>query len=216
MNPCLFLLFSLLLLLVTKTASQLGGDYRNGVTNKCLHKERLDLLLFKASLHDPNDTLSTWRSDEHDCCNWKGVTCNNQTCHVIGLDISGSSLGGEINNSLLNLTYLNHLDLSRNSFHGIIPSFIGSMTRLRYLNLSYNSFHRTIPLEFGNLTNLQWLYLGSVGSYRVDNLEWLSHLSHLEELQMDEISLAKQNHWVDVTLSLRKLSLLSLKGCELS
>ncbi|XP_023739915.1 serine/threonine-protein kinase BRI1-like 1 [Lactuca sativa] len=94
MNPCLFLLFSLLLLLVTKTASQLGGDYRNGVTNKCLHKERLDLLLFKASLHDPNDTLSTWRSDEHDCCNWKGVTCNNQTCHVIGLDISGSSLGG--------------------------------------------------------------------------------------------------------------------------
>ncbi|CAI9285995.1 unnamed protein product [Lactuca saligna] len=143
--------------------------------------------------------------------------CNNQTCHVIGLDIFGSStLGGEISHSLLNLTYLNHLDLSRNSFHGTIPSFIGSMTRLRYLNLSYNSFYGTIPPEFGNLTNLQLLYLGSIGSYRVDNLEWLSYLSHLKELQMDGISLAKQNHWVDVILSLRKLSLLSLKGCELS
>ncbi|CAH1452708.1 unnamed protein product [Lactuca virosa] len=33
---------------------------------------------------------------------------------------------------------------------------------------------------------------------------------------MDGISLAKQNHWVEVILSLRKLSSLSLRGCELS
>ncbi|XP_023742070.1 receptor-like protein EIX2 [Lactuca sativa] len=85
-----------------------------------------------------------------------------------------------------------------------------------YLDLSYNSIYGIIPPVFGNLTNLKVLFLEYVGRCGVENLEWLSHLSHLEELRMDGISLAKQNHWVDVMLSLRKLSYLSLDGCELS
>ncbi|KAL4591604.1 hypothetical protein LXL04_004573 [Taraxacum kok-saghyz] len=219
MNHCIFIVFSLhLLLLVTTTTSQLtavveGGDDTQGVTNKCFDKER-HALLFKAPIQDPFDSFSTWRDDEHDCC--------------------------EISHSLLNLTYLNHLDLSGNSFYGNIPTFIGSLTklsflnlgnnnlngtihksigsmvRLRYLSLSYNSLHGTIPLEFGNLSNLQNLSLSYMGRCRVENIEWLSHLSHLEELRMDGISLAKANHWVDVILSLQKLLDLSLLGCELS
>ncbi|CAH1452537.1 unnamed protein product [Lactuca virosa] len=224
MNPCLFLFFSLLLLLiVTTTASQLvatgkgGGDANaNGVVNKCLNKERLALLLFKAPLQDPDGSLSTWTADERDCCEWSGVTCNNQTGRVTELDLQYCNLGGEISNSLLNLSYLNHLDLSQNSFHGNLPTIIGSMTRLSYLNLEFNNLYGTIPPEVGNLTNLQYLFLDSVGRCSVDNLEWLSHLSHLQSLRMDGISLAKQNHWVDVILSLRKLSFLSLDGCELS
>ncbi|CAI9290206.1 unnamed protein product [Lactuca saligna] len=245
MNPCVFIIFSLLLLcLETITSNQLvaaGGGDDNDVRNKCSDKERRALLDFKARLQDPDETPSTWRSEEEeDCCNWSGVTCNNQTGRVIELNISSGGLEGEISNSLLNLSYLTHLDLFSNSFHGIIPTFIGSMTRLRYLHLGWNHLNGTIPrsigslrklrhldlsdnshcgiipLEFGNLTNLQVLNLGSLGKSRVWNLEWLSHLSHLEALEMDGISLAKQNYWIDVILRLRKLISLSLDRCEVS
>ncbi|XP_023756881.2 receptor-like protein EIX1 [Lactuca sativa] len=213
MNPCVFIVPPLLLLLLmTTTTSKLGGDDMM----QCLDNERDALLLFKAPLQDPNGHLSTWRFDQLDCCKWSGVTCNNQTGHVTWLHIDSYGLVGEISHSLLNLTYLNHLDLSRNSFHGTIPTFIGSLRELIFLDLSYNSLYGTIPPEFGNLTNLQRLYLGSKGGFRVENLEWLFQLNHLEELDMDGISLAKQNHWVDVILSLRKLSSVSLDGCELS
>ncbi|CAH1452707.1 unnamed protein product [Lactuca virosa] len=245
MNTCVFIIFSLLLLcLESITSNQLvaaGGGDDNGVRNKCSDKERRALFDFKARLQDPDETLSTWRSEEkEDCCNWSGVTCNNQTGRVIVLNISSGGLEGEISNSLLNLSYLTHLDLFSNSFHGIIPTFIGFMTRLRYLHLGSNHLNGTIPmsigslrklrhldlsdnshcgiipLEFGNLTNLQVLNRGSLGKSIVWNLEWLSHLSHLEALEMDGISLAKKNYWIDVILRLQKLISLSLDGCEVS
>ncbi|KAJ9553371.1 hypothetical protein OSB04_017416 [Centaurea solstitialis] len=64
-----------------------------------------------------------------------------------------ASLGGEINPSLVNLSYLNHLDLSFNSFHGTIPRSIGFLTQLRHLRLSHNWLHEIIPPETG-VTNL--------------------------------------------------------------
>ncbi|CAI9290003.1 unnamed protein product [Lactuca saligna] len=224
----------------TVNRSQLVAAGGNDMKKKCLDNERDALLLFKASFQDPYDYLSTWRADEHDCCKWSGVTCSNQTGHVTGLDINVYWLEGEISHSLLNLTYLNHLGLYGNAFYGTIPTFIGSLTRLRYLNLglnhfngtiprsigsltelsylslSYNSLYGTIPPEFGNLTNLQELHLDSVGRCRVEKVEWLSHLSQLEVLVMDGVSLSKANHWVDVISSLPKLSWLSLQRCELS
>ncbi|XP_052620616.1 receptor-like protein EIX2, partial [Lactuca sativa] len=230
-----------------------------------LDKERDALLQFKANLQDPYGSLSTWRPEDDDCCQWIGVTCDNQTGHhVTVLNLYDAGLVGEISHSLANLSYLSYLDLSSNSFHGTIPTFIGSLTELTDLHLSHNSFHGTIPTfigslteltdlrlshnsfhgtiprsigsltelrfldlsnnslygtippEFGNLTNLQYLSLRYVGRCSVEHMEWLSHLSHLKVLRMDGISLAKQNHWVDVILSLRNLSYLSLDGCELS
>ncbi|KAL7597474.1 hypothetical protein Lser_V15G29313 [Lactuca serriola] len=268
MHPCVFLIFSLLLLcLETTAANQLaavGGGDDNGSVKKCIEKEKDGLLHFKSLLQDPSDRLSTWTAEQDNCCEWSGVTCNNQTGHVTELEIVSCGLVGEISHSLVNLTYLNLLDLSSNSFHGTIPTIIssltqlryldlggnnlngtiprsigsltqlrnlslssnslygtiprsiGSLTELKYLDLSSNSLYGAIPPEFGNLTNLQYLYLSYVGMCRLENLEWLSPLSHLEGLAMDGISLAKTNHWVDVFLSLPKLSLLSLSGCELS
>ncbi|GKF02562.1 leucine-rich repeat-containing protein [Tanacetum coccineum] len=224
--------------------------------HKCIEKDRQALLDFKAPLHDPYDMLSTWRPEDDDCCQWFGVTCNNQTGHVTKLKLDGfaynGSLEGEITLSLLNLTYLSDLELYANFFHGTFPKFIcsmtqltflslsenyfsgviprsiGSLTKLTYLNLagnnfsgaipksigsltkltdlylnynkfsgtipmsigylsnltyldlSYNSFYGTIPREFGNLTNLEYLYLYSLGSCRVENLDWLSSLSSLK------------------------------------
>ncbi|GKF71628.1 leucine-rich repeat-containing protein, partial [Tanacetum coccineum] len=186
----------------------------------CIDKERQALLDFKATIQDPNNQLFTWRPEEEDdCCLWSGVECIDQTGHVTHLSLIGLGLGGEISLSLLNLTYLNDLDLLDNSFHGTISKFIfsmthltslrlsknkftgtipksiGNMTQLTYLDLSDNSFYGTIPREFGNLTNLKYLHLDYLGSCRVENLDWLSSLSSLEELEMDGTSLAKANNW---------------------
>ncbi|XP_052627623.1 receptor-like protein 33 [Lactuca sativa] len=111
---------------------------------------------------------------------------------------------------------LNNLALSFNSFNGTIPTFIGSLSQLTYLDLSENSLYGTIPPELGNLTNLQELHLDYVGRCIVEKVEWLSHLSQLEVLVIDGVSLSKANHWVDVISNLPKLSWLSLQGCELS
>ncbi|XP_023742161.1 receptor-like protein EIX2 [Lactuca sativa] len=132
------------------------------------------------------------------------------------LDLGHNNLNGTIPNFIGSLTLLRFLDLRYNNLNGAIPKSIGSLTQLRHLDLSHNSLYGTIPPQFGNLTNLQELFLALVGRCRVENIEWLSHLSHLEVLEMDEISLAKANHWVNVISSLRKLSYIRLEGCELS
>ncbi|CAI9290214.1 unnamed protein product [Lactuca saligna] len=180
MHPCVFIVFSLFLLcLQNTTANQLvtlrgGGDANGVIRNKCLDKERDALLQFKANLHDPDGSLSTWRPEEDDCCAWEGVWCDSQTGHhVTDLYLSDAGLVG-------------------------------------------NSFYGTIPPEFGNLTKLQRLSLQDVGRCRVENPQWLSSLSHLKELEVDGISLAKANQWLNVILNLPKLSDLSLDGCELS
>ncbi|GJR76524.1 leucine-rich repeat-containing protein [Tanacetum coccineum] len=264
----LFILSLVLLWFNTTTATSHGHQLvaAGQAVHKCVDKERQALLEFKAHLQDPDDLLSTWgpEEEEDDCCQWNGVTCNNQTGHVTELEFYLYGLGGEISHSLLNLSYLNHLDLSHNFFHGTIPMFIcsmthltyldlsmndftgtilesignmtqltelylyrnnfsgtisrsvGSLTKLEYLYLSHNSFYGTIPTEFGNLTNLEFLYINSLGRCTVENLDWLSSLSYLEEIYMDGTSLAKVNNWVNVIIGLQNLKVLSLGGCDLS
>ncbi|XP_076884887.1 receptor-like protein EIX2 [Bidens hawaiensis] len=208
--PLVFSLF-LLSLKITSASTPLGHRLQ------CIDKERHALLHFKENVHqDPYGRLSTWTREQeatNDCCNWEGVTCNNQTGHVTTLYLHYAQLQGKISPSLLNLSYLNHLDLSLNDFHGTIPMSIASLTKLRYLGLSFNSFHGTIPPEIGNITNLQHL---SLGGCTIENLDWLSRLSHLEVLDMSGTSLAKASNWVNVIQSLQKLSDLYLTECDLS
>nr|GEW46624.1 hypothetical protein [Tanacetum cinerariifolium] len=132
------------------------------------------------------------------------------------LRLDGNNFNGTIPISIGSLTSLTYLVLSENEFSGTIPMSIGSLTKLTSLHLSDNSFYGTIPREFGNLTNLEYLDLDSLGSCRVENLDWLSSLSSLEELYMDGTSLAKANNWVNVIIGLQNLSTLSLDGCDLS
>ncbi|KAK1435283.1 hypothetical protein QVD17_01044 [Tagetes erecta] len=269
---CSLLVLASIMKTTTATSSrhqardEAAGDF------KCIEQERQALLHFKSYIRqDSKGYLSTWTQHEKrveeatsECCEWSGVTCNNQTGHVTTLDLFEGFLEGKISPSLVNLTYLTHLDLSWNHFHGPIPMFIGSMTQLRhlglkgnyfngtipmfngsmthlryldlseneltgnipmfigsitqlrYLSLSFNYFNGTIPMELGNLTKLQELYLYSLSNCTIENLDWLSHLSHLESLNMNEISLAKANNWVNVIQSLKKLSDLSFSGCDLS
>ncbi|KAI7992186.1 Receptor-like protein 9DC3 [Camellia lanceoleosa] len=82
--------------------------------------------------------IDNWKEGT-DCCAWDGVTCDNTTSHVIGLDLVCNCLYGTIhpNSSLFNLVHLQHLDLSLNNFNHsqILPSF-GRFTDLTHLYLS--------------------------------------------------------------------------------
>lgn len=197
----------------------------NGIlAGPCKEGEKQALLTFKQHLKDPANRLSSWVGEEDsNCCNWTGVVCDNLTGHVLELHLgnsnsllnSNSSLGGKVSRSLLSLKHLNYLDLSNNDFQGIqIPNFFGSLISLRYLNLSKAGFEGIIPHQLGNLTSLRYLCLGDY-NLKVDNLQWVSGLSHLEHLDMSSADLSKASDWLQVTNVLPSLKELHLFGCGL-
>nr|GEY33295.1 hypothetical protein [Tanacetum cinerariifolium] len=132
------------------------------------------------------------------------------------LSLEGNQFVGTIPMSIGYLKILTDLSLSGNNFSGIIPRSISSLTKLKTLFLSENSFHGTIPPEFGNLTNLESLLLNHLKSCTIENLDWLSSLSSLSELNMDGTSLAKADNWVNVIIGLENLEWLKLSRCDLS
>nr|XP_011463260.1 PREDICTED: receptor-like protein 12 [Fragaria vesca subsp. vesca] len=202
---------------------------------KCIDEERRVLLTFKHHLTDPSGRLSSWSSG--DCCQWNGLSCNNQTGHIVKMDLRNpypyslndyewdfmdyqqSCLSGKINPSLLSLKHLYYLDLSWNDFRGIhIPNFLGKLTSLRYLNLSYASFSGEIPHFLGNLSNLNYLDLdNSRLSESIDvtlaskNLNWLSHLSSIKYLNLGRVNIGGVGvswlHYVNMLPSLLELHL---------
>ncbi|KAL5727020.1 lysine--tRNA ligase [Ranunculus cassubicifolius] len=154
----------------------------------CQENEKLALLDFKKGAIDMTNRLSSWVGD--DCCNWKGVKCDNMTGHVVELDLRNpfpidedrlldpstdlhdllyeqSCLTVvEVNPSLVELKHLSYLDLSWNNFSGIqIPNFFGSFPQLKYLNLSYACFGGLVPHHLGNLSSLRSIDLSNPSGY---------------------------------------------------
>nr|AMM42923.1 LRR-RLK [Vernicia montana] len=233
----LFLLFFYLFPLLVSTASDFSA------VSGCIEIERKALVQFKQGLQDPSGRLSSWFGE--DCCQWNGVSCSTQTGNVIRLDLrntynltypeyimSGSEveaynrscLSGEINPSLLQLKYLQHLDLSINNFQGIqIPDFIGSLGELKYLNLSRASFAGMIPPNLGNLSNLQYLDLFPYSYTNIDpkgiwvsDSNWLSGLSSLKYLNLGNVNLSLvSTTWLQALNNLPSLVELHLQGCDL-
>lgn len=111
----------------TKLCFCLGEELPSSV--KCVDKEREALLTFKQDLVNASHRLSSWIG--HDCCRWKGISCNNRIDHVTKVDLRNtysidaqvwdelaydqSFVGGKLNPSLLDLKYLDYLDLSLNN-----------------------------------------------------------------------------------------------------
>ncbi|XP_031255242.1 receptor-like protein 9DC3 [Pistacia vera] len=101
-----------------------------------------------------------------DCCFWKGVTCDNVTGNVIGLDLSSSSLTGTIhdNNTLFQLSHLQWLNLNHNIFYDPpISSVFGLLRDLTHLNLSTSGFSGLVPSEISHLSKLVSVDLGFNG-----------------------------------------------------
>ena len=81
-------IFLLLSLLIFKLGSCTENQSQtNNVTVKCIQSEREALFSFKAGVIDiPAGKLSSWVGE--DCCQWKGVECDNESGHVTKLNLS--------------------------------------------------------------------------------------------------------------------------------
>ncbi|KAH7690676.1 Non-specific serine/threonine protein kinase protein [Dioscorea alata] len=199
----------------------------------CKEGERKALLNFKEGLKDPGGRLSSWI--DQDCCSWRGVQCDDQTGHVVQLDLGNKiplhnmfqygqrfePLEGEINPALVGLKHLQYLDLSMNFFGGIqIPAFLGSFQKLRYLDLSCAGFSGVVPHQLGNLSSLQYLDLSNVFYLPCNHLQlarshWLSNLSSLQYLNLNFVDLSKASDWLESLNTLPLISEINLSNCTL-
>ncbi|KAK4562927.1 hypothetical protein RGQ29_005418 [Quercus rubra] len=140
----------------------------------CHENERSALLQFKesfiinksVSFYDPiaNHRVESWtlEGEKSDCCSWGGVDCDEDTGHVIGLDLTNSCLYGSINSNstLFRLVHLQSLNLAYNNFnYSQIPPEVGNLMKLTYLNLSSSMFSGQIPFEISKLSQLSSLDL---------------------------------------------------------
>ncbi|GAY64469.1 hypothetical protein CUMW_233840 [Citrus unshiu] len=200
----------------------------------CHHHERFALLNFKQSLvinqtasSDPSayPKVASWKLDEkdRDCCSWDGVKCNEDTGHVVELDLASSCLYGSINStsSLFQLVHLQRLSLFDNNVNfSEIPSEILNFSRLTHLNLSLSYFSGQIPAELLELSNLEVLDL-SFNNFdnfflklQKPGLATLAeNLTNLEVLNLINVNISST---VPHTLAnLSSLRILSLNGCGL-
>ncbi|GFY82395.1 hypothetical protein Acr_02g0006350 [Actinidia rufa] len=199
------------------------------VHSQCLNDQKSLLLQLKNSLIF-NSAISVklvnW-TEATDCCDWKGVNCD-QEGHAIGLDLNSEGITGGINqSSLFSLPFLENLNLANNSFiFAQIPPSFGNLTSLRYLNLSMAGFSGQIPIELSLLTRLAVLDLSSLQfpgtpSLKLENPNLLTlfrNLNKLTELHLDGVNIsAKGSEWCQaISSSLPKLRVLSLSKCYLS
>ncbi len=108
---------------------------------------------------------------------WQGVTVDDHTGRVVGLDLKTNNCKGELPLEFGDLTALEELDLSSNEISDV--SSLSNLTGLRSLDLGSNSISDISPLA--NLTNLR--RLGLVAN-EVTDISTLSTLNQLEWLNL--------------------------------
>ncbi|KAL7521280.1 LOW QUALITY PROTEIN: hypothetical protein ACHAWX_005950 [Stephanocyclus meneghinianus] len=88
-----------------------------------------------------------------DECGWYGLTCDGKG-KVIGMELGGNNLVGEIPPEIGGLQYLKRLVLDDNCIYGTLPPELGKMTSLQELNLTLNTLSGYLPDDFYNLSSL--------------------------------------------------------------
>ncbi|CAL9167905.1 unnamed protein product, partial [Musa hybrid cultivar] len=201
----------------------------------CIESERRALLEIRSDIYDSGERFSTWIGE--DCCRWRGVACDDNTSHVIKLDLhypysytddwdDGVNIcyllyemgASKVNPALRDLKHLKYPDLSMNNFFGShIPHMIASLVHLEYLNLSNAMFHGLIPPQLGNLSKLHFLDLGGCGhiNVRADDLDWLSRIPSLKHVDMSSVNLSKATNWLHQVNSIPSLEVLRLERASL-
>ncbi|KAF8044178.1 hypothetical protein BT93_A2225 [Corymbia citriodora subsp. variegata] len=114
----------------------------------CNYNDLTALNSFRKCVDSPVDGWGAIPDSE--CCSWAGVKCDNSTAtlrRVIGLDLGGRGLTGEICESLADLDQLITLNLSHNYLHGLLPDKLFRMQNLEVLDLSGNEFVGSFPLH---------------------------------------------------------------------
>ena len=114
---------------------------------------------------------------------WHGVTVDEESGRVTGLELADNGLVGAIPSALGDLRGLRTLNLGRNDLSGPIPSALGDLTRLEVLELYLNSMTGPIPDALQRLSNLNRLELSGndlTGPVPV----WLGNQSALRALYL--------------------------------
>ncbi|XP_047167339.1 receptor-like protein 6, partial [Vigna umbellata] len=140
----------------------------------------------------------SWKNGT-DCCLWDGVSCDTNSGHVIGLDLSRSCFHGPFysNNTLFKLTHLQKLNLALNNFSSSpMPSGFGHLLALTHLNLSNAAFSGVIPSKISHLSKLVSLDLSlslSESRMRVEPAfleKLIVNATHLRELTLDGLDMS--------------------------
>lgn len=193
--------------------------------------QKLALFQFKLSLAI-NPSASTYDCDiqgtpsrpktmnwsmDFDCCTWDGVTCDQMTGDVIGLDLSCSQLVGAIlpNSTLFQLSQLNSLNLAFNDFSlsNNFPREFGFFaTGLKHLDLSHTGFVGSVPSGISHLYKLVSLDLSEYSSKLQTKLEGklldllLHNLTQLRVLDLHGVDISSVLP-INMSTSLRHLNL---------
>ncbi|CAN1755515.1 Receptor-like protein 7 [Linum perenne] len=199
----------------------------------CLDSERTLLLQIKHEISintsipffqpPPPPKVWSWSDNRNhkDCCLWEGVTCDSRSSHVVGLDLSSSSIVDGINgsSSIFRLRHLQSLSLADNNLddsYSPFPYGFGNLSSLTHLNLSYAGFQGPIPeYDISTLGMLVSLDLSNFNS-SVDMEKLVVNLTRLKVLGLDELYLSGGFTNKSLSLLSETIQQLSLSNCGLT
>ncbi|KAK7377137.1 hypothetical protein VNO80_02559 [Phaseolus coccineus] len=203
-----------------------GIIFNTGLCSFNIHCNQQDmhaLLNFKQGIIDPSGVISSW-STKLDCCEWKGVVCNNITSRVTGISLPCSTtlpsyrdeedkshcLTGSIHLSLLllELEFLDYLDFKNNDFLALQFDYVQNHN-------SHNLSIVTSPRQCVNSSSLRHLDLSLNKNFVINSLQWLPYISSLEYLNLRHIDLSKETNWLQLVTMLPSLSFLNMCYCQL-
>ncbi|KAG0456543.1 hypothetical protein HPP92_024331 [Vanilla planifolia] len=135
----------LLLLLVVAAPTPSSGEVA-----PLLNDEVLGLVVFKADLHDPTASLSSWSPDDQSPCSWSHVSCSpsGESFPIPLLALpSSASLSVPFLRALISSFALRSLSLGQ-PLSGPLPSPFPSLPRITSLSMSHLPLraHSGVPL----------------------------------------------------------------------
>ena len=162
--------------------------------------ELRSLLEFKKGItSDPeNPPLTSWnlsslRNDNICPRSWTGITCDDLTGNVTGINLNNFNLAGELKfQTLLDLKLLKNLSLAGNTFTGRLPPSLGTITSLQHLDLSNNNFYGPIPARINDLWGLNYLNF----SHNKFKGGFPAQLNNLQQLRV--LDLHSNNFWANI------------------